>query len=91
MPPEYEHIYPEIGDLGDFHVREEVFRELRRRIEESSADVRSALNDFAPEADEYQSRVIGCASPTIRLLAPLTGRLARVATGVGPRVPRKQR
>jgi len=61
-----------LGDeFADFELRDELERELDRRLKEADVDARPALKDFNPTADEDQlSLVSATGHQTIRLVAP---------------------
>jgi DNA helicase-2/ATP-dependent DNA helicase PcrA len=57
-------------EFADFDVREELERQLERRLTESDLDSRPALKSFQPSADEEQLSLINAGGRTIRLIAP---------------------
>lgn len=57
-------------EFGDFEIREDLERQLEKRLSESDDDIRPALEAFAEKADEDQEVVIKTRSNTIRLVAP---------------------
>src|SRR5262249_41202496 len=60
-----------LGDeFADFDVREELERELEKRLTELDVDSRPALKSFEPSADEEQLSLIKAPGRTIRLVAP---------------------
>ncbi|MDO8531769.1 MAG: ATP-dependent helicase [Dehalococcoidia bacterium] len=87
------HIYTDLAFSLDIDVRDDVERELRRRLAETPIDTRDALKPFVPEADEFQQRVIEARETTIRVVAPAgSGKtqtvinrvLSRVRDGLNP-------
>lgn len=57
-------------EFADFEIREDLERQLEKRLSESDDDVRPALKAFAEEADDDQRAVIKTLAKTIRLVAP---------------------
>jgi DNA helicase II / ATP-dependent DNA helicase PcrA len=57
-------------EFADFEVREELEKELERRLTESDLDGRSPLRNFEPIADDDQRAVINSRSQTVRIVAP---------------------
>jgi hypothetical protein len=58
-------------EFADFDVREELERELEKRLVQTDLDARPALKAFEPIADEDQLSLIHSSGPqTIRLVAP---------------------
>lgn len=57
-------------EFGDFDVREELEKQLEKRLSESDIDSRPALRAFQPSADEDQLSLINADGQAIRLVAP---------------------
>jgi DNA helicase-2/ATP-dependent DNA helicase PcrA len=57
-------------EFAEFDVREELERQLEKRLTESDIDSRPALKAFEPSADEEQLSLISASGQTIRLIAP---------------------
>jgi DNA helicase-2/ATP-dependent DNA helicase PcrA len=57
-------------EFADFDVREELERQLEKRLTEIDIDARPALQAFQPSADEDQLSLIHAPHQTIRLIAP---------------------
>lgn len=57
-------------EFADFEIREDLERELEKRLTEFDDDARPALKAIADEADDDQRAVINTVAKTIRLVAP---------------------
>ncbi len=57
-------------EFEDFDVRDELERQLDKRLTELDLDARPALRAFEPSADDDQLSLIHAPHQTIRLIAP---------------------
>jgi hypothetical protein len=52
-----DHLYSDFDFTDDFEIRQEIEKELVRKINETPADIREALKPFIPSADLQNSRI----------------------------------
>lgn len=65
-----DHLFSDLEFSDNFELRKEVEVEILRKINETPADTREALETFTPSADGYQQKVLLAPESTIRLVAP---------------------
>jgi len=88
-----DHIFADLDFEQDFELRDEVLKQLSRRLEGAPIEIQEPLAAFVPQVDEYQREVVESPANTMRVVAPagsgktqtmLNRVLRRIQNGLNP-------